>query len=81
MESGLLAFLLVLIWVDGAEIPLVRFISTSDPKPKAKSKLLIGNSLSYISQRVVVGEVCIGTFSLFRFFSVCLTDDTEGCRG
>lgn len=38
-ESGLLAFIFVLFWVDGAETPLVRFISTSDPKCKTNQAL------------------------------------------
>lgn len=38
-ESGSLAhFYICTFWVDGAETPLVRLISTSDPNPRAKKE-------------------------------------------
>ena len=36
-ESGLLAFIFCTFWGNGADMPLVRFISTSDSNPKGKT--------------------------------------------
>lgn len=66
-ESGLLAFIFC-TFGDGAETPLVRFISTSDPNPRGKTNPSFRQvTVRDTFQWLVVGAVCIGTFSFLRY--------------